>query len=205
MSEVERRRQLIAAAGDVFLRKGYHATTMADIACFAGMSKRTVYQIFAAKTELFDALLTDWFAPFTVPIETRGRPAGEVLTDLLTRVVTFALSDRQVAMTRLLIAEASLSEDIAMALDRQGLGRGKGALEQFLAAEAALGTFRIADPADTGALLFHSAAGDFLLGLLLRTRPAPSAAEVAVRVERAVHAFVREAGPADDAAYAANG
>jgi AcrR family transcriptional regulator len=201
MSEDQRRRQLIAAAGDVFLRKGYHATTMADIARFAGMSKRTVYQIFAAKTGLFDALLTDWFAPFTVPVETGGRPAGDVLTDLLNRVVTFALSDRQISMTRLLIAEASLSEDIAKALDRQGLGRGKGALEQFLAAQAALGTFRIADPADAAALLFHSAAGDFVFGLLLRTRPAPSEADVAARVKRAVAVFLRDADPA----YAARG
>jgi len=201
MSEDERRRQLIAAAGDVFLRKGYHASTMADIARFAGMSKRTVYQIFAAKTGLFDALLTDWFAPFTVPVETGGRPAGDVLTDLLNRVVTFALSDRQISMTRLLIAEASLSEDIAKALDRQGLGSGKGALEQFLGAEAAAGTFRIADPADAAALLFHSAAGDFLLGLLLRTRAAPNEADVAARVKRAVVVFLRDADPD----YAARG
>ncbi len=64
MSEAERRGQLVAAAGEIFLQKGYRATTMDDIAQCAGMSKKTVYQIFPAKSELFDALLTEWLSRF---------------------------------------------------------------------------------------------------------------------------------------------
>ncbi|MEA2775707.1 MAG: hypothetical protein QOF90_1113, partial [Acetobacteraceae bacterium] len=101
MPENERRGQLVAAAGEMFLLKGYRATTMDDIAQCAGMSKKTVYQIFAAKSELFDALLTEWFAPFTIPVEADGRPPREVLTDLLCRLVNFALTERQISMTRL--------------------------------------------------------------------------------------------------------
>jgi AcrR family transcriptional regulator len=171
MSENERRGQLVAVAGEMFLQKGYRATTMDDIAQCAGMSKKTVYQIFAAKSELFDALLTEWFAPFTIPVEADGRPPREVLIDLLGRLVNFALTERQISMTRLLIAETPHSEDIALALERQGIGRGKGALERWLAAEAALGTFKIDDPEDAASVLLFSAAGDYLLGLLLRTRP----------------------------------
>jgi AcrR family transcriptional regulator len=192
MSEDERRGQLVAVAGEIFLRKGYRATTMDDIAQRAGMSKKTVYQIFAAKSELFEALLTEWLAPFTIPVETAGRSPRDVLIDVLCRLVNFALSERQISMTKLLIAETSHSEDIAMALERQGLGRGKGALGQWLATEAALGTFKIDDPKDAANMLFYAAAGDFLLGLLLRTRPRPSIEEVAARVERAVAAFVQE-------------
>jgi AcrR family transcriptional regulator len=189
MPENERRGQLVAAAGEMFLRKGYRATTMDDIAQCAGMSKKTVYQIFAAKSELFDALLTEWFAPLTIPVEADGRPPREVLTDLLCRLVNFALTERQISMTRLLIAETPHSEDIALALERQGIGRGKGALERWLAAEAALGTFKIDDPEDAASVLLFSAAGDYLLGLLLRTRSRPSPEQVAVRVGRTVATF----------------
>ena len=192
MSENERRGQLIAIAGEMFLQRGYRATTMDDVAQCAGMSKKTVYQIFSAKSELFDALLTEWFAPFTIPAETAGRSPREVLIDVLCRLVNFALSERQISMTRLLIAETSHSEDIAIALERQGIGRGKGALEQWLAAETALGTFRIDDPEDTASILFFTVAGDFLLGLLLRTRPRPSVEEVAARVERTVTTFFQQ-------------
>jgi AcrR family transcriptional regulator len=192
MSEDERRGQLIAAAGKMFLEKGYRATTVDDIAQCAGMSKKTVYQIFVSKSELFDALLTEWFAPFTIPVESDGRSPREVLTDVLCRLVNFALSERQISMTRLLIAETSQSEDIVLALERLGLGRGKGALEKWLAAETALGTFKIDDPEDAANVLFFTIAGDFLLGLLLRTRPRPSVEDVAARVEKAVTVFFQQ-------------
>jgi AcrR family transcriptional regulator len=39
MLEDERRRSLITAAAELFLHKGYHATTMDDVARCAGMSK----------------------------------------------------------------------------------------------------------------------------------------------------------------------
>jgi AcrR family transcriptional regulator len=193
MSEDERRGQLIAVAGEIFLHKGYRATTMDDIAQGAGMSKKTVYQIFSAKSELFDSLLTEWFSPFTIPVESDGRPPAEVLTDVLCRFVNFALSGRQISMLRLLFSETSQSEDIVLALERQGVGRGKGALGVWLASEAALGTFKIDDPEDAANVLFYTIAGDFLLGLLLRTRPRPSVEEIAIRVERAVAIFFQQA------------
>ena len=189
MLEKERRRQLIAAAADLFLHKGYHATTMDDVARCAGMSKKTIYQVFSGKSELLDALLSDWFAPYTIPIQSDNRPPRAVLTDVLSRMANFALSERQVLMTRLLIAETSCSEDIAAALDRQGIGRGKGALEQWLAAQAAQGVLKIDDPVEVSSMLFFASAGDFLMGLLLRTRPQPTLAEITARVEQTVATF----------------
>ena len=193
MSVDERRGHLVAAAGRMFLQKGYRATTMDDIAQCAGMSKKTVYQIFEAKTELFDALLADWLAPLTLPVKADGRPPREVLIDLLCRSVNFALSERQISVLRLLIAETSHSEDIAIALERQGIGRGKGALERWLAAAAASGVITVDDPEDAANTLFFAIAGDYLLGLLLRTRDRPSAEDVAARVERAVTTFFQNA------------
>jgi AcrR family transcriptional regulator len=192
MSEDERRRQLVAVAGEMLLRKGYRATTMDDVAQCAGMSKKTVYQLFSAKSELFDALLAEWLAPFTIPVESDGRSPREVLIDALCRLVNFTLSERQISMFRLLIAETSHSEDIAAALQRQCVGRGKKALGNWLAAEAEAGTFKIDDPEEAANSLFFSVAGDHLLGLLLRTRSRPSVEEVAVRVERAVATFFQQ-------------
>jgi TetR/AcrR family transcriptional regulator of autoinduction and epiphytic fitness len=192
MSEDERRRQLIAVAGEMLLQKGYRATTMDDVAHCAGMSKKTVYQMFSTKSELFDALLAEWLAPFTIPVEADGRSPREVLIEALCRLVNFTLSERQISMFRLLIAETSQSEDIAVALQRQCAGRGKGGLGRWLAAETAAGTFKLDDPEEAANTLFFSVAGDPLLGLLLRTRTRPSVEEVAVRVERAVATFFQQ-------------
>ncbi len=52
-----RRAQLLAAATDVFVNNGYHATVMDDIAERAGVSKPVLYQHFPGKLELYLALL----------------------------------------------------------------------------------------------------------------------------------------------------
>ena len=55
-----RRDQIIAAAAGCFAKAGYHATTMADIADAAGVSKGTPYLYFPGKEALFIALYEDW-------------------------------------------------------------------------------------------------------------------------------------------------
>ncbi len=55
-----RRDQIIAAALACFARAGYHATTMADVAAQAGVSKGTPYLYFESKEALFLALHHEW-------------------------------------------------------------------------------------------------------------------------------------------------
>lgn len=52
-----RRKQLLAAAQEVFVANGYHAAAMDDIAERAGVSKPVLYQHFPGKMELYLALL----------------------------------------------------------------------------------------------------------------------------------------------------
>lgn len=53
----ERRAQLLQAAQEVFVSRGYHATSMDDIAERAGVSKPVLYQHFTSKLDLYLALL----------------------------------------------------------------------------------------------------------------------------------------------------
>jgi AcrR family transcriptional regulator len=55
-----RRDQIIAAGLACFARSGYHATTMADVAGQAGVSKGTPYLYFDSKQALFLALHEQW-------------------------------------------------------------------------------------------------------------------------------------------------
>ena len=55
-----RREQIIAAGRACFARSGYHATTMADVATQAGVSKGTPYLYFDSKEALFLALHEEW-------------------------------------------------------------------------------------------------------------------------------------------------
>src|SRR3569833_960417 len=55
----ERRGQLLAAASEVFVDRGYHAAGMDEIAERAGVSKPVLYQHFTSKLELYLALLDE--------------------------------------------------------------------------------------------------------------------------------------------------
>lgn len=55
-----RRDQIVDAALTCFARSGYHATTMADVAAEAGVSKGTPYLYFPSKEALFIALHDQW-------------------------------------------------------------------------------------------------------------------------------------------------
>src|SRR5215470_14979940 len=59
-TRVARRDQIVAAALACFARTGYHATTMADVAAQAGVSKGTPYLYFDSKQALFIALHEEW-------------------------------------------------------------------------------------------------------------------------------------------------
>jgi len=55
----ERRRQLLDVAVRVFAERGYHSTSMNDVAEAAGVTKPVLYQHFASKRELYRELLED--------------------------------------------------------------------------------------------------------------------------------------------------
>ncbi|HEY5854376.1 MAG TPA: TetR/AcrR family transcriptional regulator [Aldersonia sp.] len=57
LPRVERRQQLLAAASEVFVTRGYHAAGMDEISECAGVSKPVLYQHFPSKLELYLAVL----------------------------------------------------------------------------------------------------------------------------------------------------
>ncbi|WP_419197983.1 TetR/AcrR family transcriptional regulator [Nocardia vinacea] len=52
-----RGRQIVASAGEVFATRGYHGTSMDQIARRSGISKPSLYQYFPSKLELYLAVL----------------------------------------------------------------------------------------------------------------------------------------------------
>ncbi|MGH9247533.1 MAG: TetR/AcrR family transcriptional regulator [Acidimicrobiales bacterium] len=55
----ERRRQLMAAATDLFARQGYHPTSVGDIIATLGVGKGVFYWYFHSKDELFCEILRE--------------------------------------------------------------------------------------------------------------------------------------------------
>lgn len=55
----ERRRQLLDTARSLFAERGFHTTSMNDIAEAAGVTKPVLYQHFTSKRDLYRAVVTD--------------------------------------------------------------------------------------------------------------------------------------------------
>ena len=65
----ERERLILRAASDLFVERGYHDTSMDDIAARVGIAKGTVYLHFASKEDLTLALLEQGVREFTQSLD----------------------------------------------------------------------------------------------------------------------------------------
>lgn len=70
LSRPVRRLQLLDAARQVFVGRGYHASSMEDIAEVAGVSKPVLYQHFQGKLDLYLALLDEQLAEMVGAVST---------------------------------------------------------------------------------------------------------------------------------------
>jgi TetR/AcrR family transcriptional regulator, mexJK operon transcriptional repressor len=101
--------KILDVATDLFLSRGFGATSIEAVAGRARISKRTFYHRFRDKAELYTAvvrrLLQHWLPEFEGAFDEPG-PLNTVLERLAKRMLTVALSPQALALRRLLLAEA---------------------------------------------------------------------------------------------------
>lgn len=79
--------EIVAAALEVFVEHGFAATTLADVARRAGVTKGTVYLYFANKEALFKAVVRETIVPVIAQGEALARSHTGSARDLLERLV----------------------------------------------------------------------------------------------------------------------
>ena len=195
ISNAERRRRIVGAAENVFLAAGYGAASMDEVARRAGMSKKTLYQVFATKDALFTAVIAARVDALVSATEESGEPRSsrEVMENFLRQVARFALAPRQIALNRLVIAEARRSPELARAFYRAGPTRGKAAFVRWLARQHARGMFVIGDPEEAAGMLVSMVIGQPHMRLLLGDMRPPSRAAIDRRIRQAVDIFLKGA------------
>jgi TetR/AcrR family transcriptional regulator, repressor for uid operon len=78
-----RREQVLNAAADCFRKHGYHAASMAEIACAAAMSPGHIYHYFESKDAIIEAIIAkDVEELFSIMRELQDRP-GELLDAII--------------------------------------------------------------------------------------------------------------------------
>ncbi len=124
-------REIMDAATVLFLRDGYRNTSMDQVASDAGVSKRTVYQHFHDKEQLFREIVLGVVAnseEIVTQISTALRNSDarttselrDILRDLARHYIDGVLNPRVLALRRLIIAEAERFPDLARTYYERG-------------------------------------------------------------------------------------
>jgi AcrR family transcriptional regulator len=208
IEQAERREKLIEAAEQVFVETGYGAANVDDIARRAGMSKKTIYQIFDTKETLFAAVIAARRAALASTIEAEGCNETDspetVLRHFLSGVARFVLAPRQAALYRLVIAESQRAPELAHAFYREGPTKARIALTQWLARQHEASVLHVPDPASAAGMLFSMVIADPQMRLLIGESREPSEETIKERVDQAVEIFLNGARGRSDELHGAS-
>lgn len=141
---------IMAAATDAFLANGYPATSVDDVAGSAGVSKRTVYNVFGDKEQLFRAILSEaietaesFSNKLVTVIDTTDAEAE--LRQLAHDLAQVVLGGRVIPLRRLLIAEVRRFPELAAEYYDRAPGRVMDSVAEVLRRFDERGLLRIDD------------------------------------------------------------
>jgi TetR/AcrR family transcriptional regulator, mexJK operon transcriptional repressor len=171
-----RESEILATALSVFLRSGYAASTLDELASAAQVTKRTLYTYYGDKAGLFAAMVRDLAAAVSLDAATDR----DTLETLATRIVSRVHSDELVGLHQLVIAESARFPELALILHRSGDARHIARLAEHLRAERGPGSERLAEP------LFSLLLGEKHRRRLLGIDPPPTPAQAAAHAASAL-------------------
>ncbi|HTG38667.1 TetR/AcrR family transcriptional regulator [Sphingomonas sp.] len=198
---------ILVAARESFLERGFHASTIEDIAARAGVSKVTLYNRFGDKESLFEAMVrrevSRMDALFTPPAD-GARSLKDRLTQIGTALLELMFDPEHVAFDRLIAGEIAQSPALARRFFDAAPGQCRGALAQIVTDAAEAGQLSVDDAGRAAEDLVALWKGfcDFELKLGLIERPSDEA--IVARAARGTAVFLRAYAP-DNVAAAGEG
>jgi TetR/AcrR family transcriptional regulator, mexJK operon transcriptional repressor len=187
-----REERILEAALTIFSEAGYSGATMDAVAAEAGITKPTLYQYFASKEALFQAMMLGHLDRMLVAF---AHPSGNgMVQELLAFSWAYAdtvMHPRMLALARLIIGEVQRFPEIGAAYQAAGPNRLLQGMMRWLIAQRSAGRLTFADP--------ELAAQD-LWGLILsapRTQAlhqpdrVPDRAEVARYIHNGLRVYLR--------------
>lgn len=188
----EKQQKILDAATEIFLQHGFNAATTDMIQKKAGVSKATLYALFANKQVLFSAVIEHQCAlmvTFLNSIELNDSKVEATLKAIGMIYLKFILSPAGIAIYRLCIAEAARFPDLSHVFYKAGPQKTAQVVAQYLA--HAVDSKEISMPAfgleQATALFLSMLRGDMHVEYL--THPQAQASEV--QIEKWTETVVR--------------
>lgn len=144
-----RPQELLAAALDLFVERGYAATRLDDVAARAGVSKGTLYLYFTNKEELFKAVVRENIIPIVGEAEdiVEGHDGStadlfrEIILGWWERIGSTKLS----GMTKLIMAESNNFPEVSQFYHDEFISRANAMIGRMIERGISRGEFRAID------------------------------------------------------------
>lgn len=150
-----KRSAILAAAAEQFRVHGFETASMDAIAALAEVSKRTVYNHFASKEELFAETVMQMFESSAGQLELGYRPdrsLREQLVELMTLKMRTLADPEFIALARVAIGEAIHAPERTLPVIAR-LGEREEGVTAWIRAAQADGKLKAGDPAFAATLL----------------------------------------------------
>jgi TetR/AcrR family transcriptional repressor of mexJK operon len=194
-----KRAAIVEAATRRFLRQGYDATRIDQIAADASASKQTVYNQFGDKETLFRQVVLG--ATATAEIFAEALPAGfdgvpddevpDALRALARRYLATTAAPQVLALRRLVVGEAIRFPELAAAYHERAPALVMAAFAELFARLGARGVLQVPDPTEAAQHFAFLVVGPAIdRGMLIVDVAAPGEATVQATADRAVEVFL---------------
>jgi TetR/AcrR family transcriptional regulator, mexJK operon transcriptional repressor len=193
---------ILDTARQMFLERGYDATSLDDVAAASGVSKTTVYNNFEDKEGLFSAVVLSVteraeqiISELGVTLSGDGPVAGR-LAAVARALARGVLNPAVVQLRRLAISEALRFPDIVTAYWDRAPARTLALLTDSFTQMTARGELDADDPAAAAALFAYAVLGLYQDQALLQPSRPLTRADLDEHADKMVTAFLRAYAPA---------
>ncbi len=201
----DRRAAMLEIARAAFLREGYAAASMSDIAAKVGGSKATLYSYFPSKKDLFAAVIEEEVRQRLAPLFEMNETQGDlptVLERFARHFLDLLLAEDTVAFYRLIVAESARFPEVGQAAYQIGVQHGLDHLAGYFVAAMERGELRRADASVAVVQFLDLCAGELHRKRLFGVAGADDRDEVEKQARNAVATFLAAYG-ADELSRAA--
>ncbi|GAA4024015.1 TetR/AcrR family transcriptional regulator [Actimicrobium antarcticum] len=152
-----RPQELLDAALDLFVERGFAATRLDDVAKQAGVSKGTLYLYYSSKEDLFKAVVRENIIPLLgeaeLIVNDYAGTSAALLRDIVLGWWARIGETRLSGITKLIMAEAGNFPDLAAFYHEEVIQRGNAMIARVIGRGIDSGEFSVRDPIQTTSVI----------------------------------------------------
>ena len=187
---------IVSCARQLFVKKGYGATTTDDIAAACKISKQTLYRLFPSKSALFAAVVEihrqKWLS---LPHEDDHLPLAAALEQIFMIDIDDEADRERIEVISLVLAEGRNYPELSDILKQQGADIARAQLAQWLSRQCEAGRLRPQDTTSTAQMLL-----DMVFGAMITKNVTdviwPAGAQRRAHIRNCIDVFLHGVAPA---------